>query len=175
MDVSRRLVSLLKVQVGALSKVLHSSQSSKFIPLRQSLDKLIRTVAGLDENAEQAMNKMETAFADVVAAYEKLSNLVDYRNKTVTDSSTMTDQDASSSEELMKDIQDLENELEDAQVAHNEEIEAQKLEFERQLRALRERVEHEENSKKKLQEELQTIHVSLKMIYFIVYLMISDC
>lgn len=179
MDVSRRLVSLLKVQVGALSKVLHSSQSIKFVPLRQSVDKLIRTVAGLDENAEQAMNKMEAAFADVVTAYEKLSNLVDYRNKNIVDSSTMTDQDASSSEELMKDIQDLETELEEAQVAHNEEMEFQKLEFERQLRTLRERVEHEENSRKKLQEELQTIHVSFYKTsfhyYYYYYWIISDC
>ncbi|KAE9555478.1 hypothetical protein FO519_001333 [Halicephalobus sp. NKZ332] len=160
LDVSKRLVSLLKVQVGALSKVLHSSQSTKFIPLRQSVDKLIRTVAGLDENAEQAMNSMETAFSDVVSAYEKLSNLVDYRNGNLMDSSTMTDQVASSSEDLMKDIQDLESELEEVQVAHNEEIEAQRLEFERQLRTLRERVEHEENNKKKLQEELQTIYTA---------------
>uniref|UniRef100_A0AC35G4X1 Uncharacterized protein n=1 Tax=Panagrolaimus sp. PS1159 TaxID=55785 RepID=A0AC35G4X1_9BILA len=162
LDVSKRLVSLLKVQVGALSKVLHSSQSSKFTQLRQTVDKLIRIVAGLDENIEQPIDKMETAFAEVVSAYEKLSALIDYRTTDFRDSGTMTEVEApgTSTEDLLREIQDLENELEDVQMNHNDEIEAQKLEFERQLRALKERVEHEETGRKKLQEELQTIYVS---------------
>jgi hypothetical protein len=162
LDVSKRLVSLLKVQVGALSKVLHSSQSSKFTQLRQTVDKLIRIVAGLDENIEQPIDKMETAFAEVVSAYEKLSALIDYRTTDFRDSGTMTEVEApgTSTEDLLHEIQDLENELEDVQMNHNDEIEAQKLEFERQLRALKERVEHEETGRKKLQEELQTIYVS---------------
>uniref|UniRef100_A0A914YWD5 Uncharacterized protein n=1 Tax=Panagrolaimus superbus TaxID=310955 RepID=A0A914YWD5_9BILA len=163
LDVSRRLVSLLKVQVGALSKVLHSSQSSKFALLRHSVDKLIRIVAGLDENIEQPIDKMETAFAEVVSAYEKLSSLIDYRTSECQDSGTMTEMSeipGTSTEDLLREIQDLENELEDVQVNHSEEIEAQRLEYERQLRALKERVEHEENGRKKLQEELHTIHTS---------------
>lgn len=161
LDVSRRLVSLLKVQVGALSKVLHSSQSAKFALLRHSVDKLIRVVASLDENAEQAIDKMETAFAEVVAAYEKLSSLIDYRSYDSRDTATMTETPGTSAtDDLLREIQDLENELEDSHLAHNEEIEGQKLEFERQLRHLKERVEHEENGKKRLQEELHTIHVS---------------
>lgn len=156
---------MLKIQVGALSKVLHSSQSSKFVPLRQNIDKLIRTVAGLDENTEQTMDKMEVAFNDVVAAYERLSNLIDYRNKDINEAGTMTDPTTLLSDDLIRDISDLENELEEVHLAHNEELETNKLEFERQLRTLRERIELEENSKKKLQEELQTIHVSHEQIY----------
>uniref|UniRef100_A0A7E4W4K0 PACT_coil_coil domain-containing protein n=1 Tax=Panagrellus redivivus TaxID=6233 RepID=A0A7E4W4K0_PANRE len=173
-DVSRRLVSLLKVQVGALSKVLHSSQSSKFTVLRPSVDKLIRTVANLDENAEQAIDKMENAFADVVAAYERLSSLIDYRRKDQIEAGTMTDAVetaavASSStetadgfvdEDLIREIHVLEGELEDIQLVHSDEMESQKLDFERQLRALKERVEYEEASRRKLQEELQTLNSS---------------
>lgn len=81
-------MALLKVQVGALSKVLHCSSNTKFSSLRQSVDSLIRTVAGLDENAEQAMTKMESAFEDVVIAYEKLSSLLDYRQPSTVDEGT---------------------------------------------------------------------------------------
>uniref|UniRef100_A0AC34QTP1 PH domain-containing protein n=1 Tax=Panagrolaimus sp. JU765 TaxID=591449 RepID=A0AC34QTP1_9BILA len=156
LEVSRWLVSLLKVQVGALSKVLHSSQSPKFDSLRQIVDKLIRTVAVLDENKEQTMNRMETAFDDVVAAYEKLANLIDYRGQDLIYSKSH--QLASSSEDLLKDIQDLEGELEEVQAVHNEEMEAFKIEFERQIKTLKERLGHEESSRKKLQEELSLIN-----------------
>uniref|UniRef100_A0A915DXE2 Uncharacterized protein n=1 Tax=Ditylenchus dipsaci TaxID=166011 RepID=A0A915DXE2_9BILA len=78
LEISQRLVSLLKVQVGALSKVLHSSnqQSDKLSPLRNHVDNCIRTVAALDENSQQELPKMEGAFDEVVSAYEKLSTLL---------------------------------------------------------------------------------------------------
>lgn len=43
------------------------------------------------------------------------------------------------------------------QAHHSEEIGAQRGEYERQIRQLKERIDHEEACKKKLQEELQTI------------------
>ena len=88
-ELSQRLVSLLKVQVGALSKV-HCFNNTKFASLRQLVDSLIRIVAGLNENAEQNMTKMESAFEEVVNAYEKLSILLDYRQPTTVDEGTNT-------------------------------------------------------------------------------------
>lgn len=75
--ISQRLVSLLKVQVGALSKVLHSSHmgspvNEKFQPLRKQVDGLIKTVAGIDENSSQTAKLMEKTFDEVINAYEKV-------------------------------------------------------------------------------------------------------
>uniref|UniRef100_A0A914DMB0 PH domain-containing protein n=1 Tax=Acrobeloides nanus TaxID=290746 RepID=A0A914DMB0_9BILA len=117
-ELSRRLVSLLKVQVGALSKVLHCSNNTKFASLRQLVDSLIRIVAGLDENAEQNMTKMESAFEEVVNAYEKLSILLDYRQPTTVDEGTNTENlpyEEGSNSELLQEIQDLESEIEELQ------------------------------------------------------------
>lgn len=76
-EISQRLVSLLKVQAGALSKVLHSchaggSSAERIGPLRKQVDGLIRTVAGIDENTPQTAKRMENAFDEVVSAYEKV-------------------------------------------------------------------------------------------------------
>lgn len=75
LEISQLLVALLKVQVGALSKVLHSSSHSatSFIYLRQYVDSLIRTVAGLDENVPQSVALLQDAFNDVIAAFENAS------------------------------------------------------------------------------------------------------
>lgn len=75
---------------------------------------------------------------------------------------------------MLEEIKDLELEIEQIQVlsfnfnriyiywfvqnAHGLEIQSHKDEFERQLRALRERVESEENANQKLQDELKIIH-----------------
>lgn len=74
LEISQRLVALLKVQVGALSKVLHSSSHSvtSFICLRQYVDSLIRTVASLDENSPQRIDLLQDAFNDVIAAFENV-------------------------------------------------------------------------------------------------------
>uniref|UniRef100_A0A915DWM4 Uncharacterized protein n=1 Tax=Ditylenchus dipsaci TaxID=166011 RepID=A0A915DWM4_9BILA len=50
--------------------------------------------------------------------------------------------------------------MEDLQAHHTEELEQQRVEYERQLRVLKQRMEHEEVCKRKLQEELQTISSS---------------
>jgi hypothetical protein len=63
----------LKIQIGALSKVLHSSRATSFISLRQYVDNLIRIVASLDENTPQNVDLMQNAFLDVIAAFENVS------------------------------------------------------------------------------------------------------
>uniref|UniRef100_A0A914CPR0 Uncharacterized protein n=1 Tax=Acrobeloides nanus TaxID=290746 RepID=A0A914CPR0_9BILA len=106
------------------------------------------------------MTKMESAFEEVVNAYEKLSILLDYRQPTTVDEGTNTENlpyEECSNSELLQEIQDLESEIEELQT-RGEELESQKFEYERQIKSLRERIEHEENAKRKLQEELQTIN-----------------
>uniref|UniRef100_A0A183D6R7 Myosin_tail_1 domain-containing protein n=1 Tax=Gongylonema pulchrum TaxID=637853 RepID=A0A183D6R7_9BILA len=51
----------------------------------------------------------------------------------------------------------LENELEELQAAHAEELDSVKSKFDHQLKSLRDRLEHEENRRKKAHEELQTL------------------
>lgn len=76
LEISQRLVALLKIQIGVLSKVLHSSPATSFINLRQYVDNLIRIVASLDENTPQNMNLMQDAFLEVIAAFENLSSIL---------------------------------------------------------------------------------------------------
>uniref|UniRef100_A0A183BQX1 CAP-Gly domain-containing protein n=1 Tax=Globodera pallida TaxID=36090 RepID=A0A183BQX1_GLOPA len=156
-EISQRLVSLLKVQAGALSKVLHSSHSisERIAPLRRQVDGLIRTVAGIDENVPQTAKRMENAFDEVVSAYEKLSTLL-------AGSLLEGEEDSSTSRvTLLQEIHELENEMDDMQVtSHSEEMERQRSECEHQLRLLRERVDHEEAGRKRLQTELETINTA---------------
>ncbi|VBB32955.1 unnamed protein product, partial [Acanthocheilonema viteae] len=63
-----------------------------------------------------------------------------------------------SPEDIANEVQDLENELEGLQAAHAEEMESMQSKFEYQLKLLRERLQHEENRRKKVQEELQTLN-----------------
>lgn len=65
-----------------------------------------------------------------------------------------------SKNDLIQEIQELESEIEDLQSAKAEELETQRHNFERQLKGLKERMEHEEACKRKLQEELQNIQSS---------------
>uniref|UniRef100_A0A914GXF6 PH domain-containing protein n=1 Tax=Globodera rostochiensis TaxID=31243 RepID=A0A914GXF6_GLORO len=155
-EISQRLVSLLKVQAGALSKLLHSSHSisERIAPLRRQVDGLIRTVAGIDENVPQTAKRMENAFDEVVSAYEKLGTLL-------AGSLLEGDEDSSTSRvTLLQEIHELENEMDDMQTSHSEEMERQRTECEHQLRLLRERVDHEEAGRKRLQTELETINTA---------------
>ncbi|VDK52944.1 unnamed protein product [Gongylonema pulchrum] len=58
----------------------------------------------------------------------------------------------------------MENELEELQAAHAEELDSVKSKFDHQLKSLRDRLEHEENRRKKAHEELQTLKVTYFMI-----------
>lgn len=61
-------------------------------------------------------------------------------------------------ENLKMEIRELEIEMEKMQSVHGQEIQSQKADFERQLQVLKDRVASEENSRRKLHEELQRIH-----------------
>uniref|UniRef100_A0A1I7SDS3 Protein outspread n=1 Tax=Bursaphelenchus xylophilus TaxID=6326 RepID=A0A1I7SDS3_BURXY len=133
-EISRRLVSLLKVQVGALSKVLHSTQNAtSFIYLRRYVDSLIRTVAGMDENVTQDLATMERTFEGVISAYDKLSSVIGS-----TDSSNRAENN--DGDDLRKEIQALEAEIEIIQAEHGEQLKQQLREFEKQSKILDDRI-----------------------------------
>lgn len=69
---SNYFVTLLKVQVGALSKVMHSSDNSFFLPLRQFVDNCVRIVADLDNNSAITFSDIYSAFDKVVEVYRKV-------------------------------------------------------------------------------------------------------
>lgn len=78
-ELAPRLISLLKVQIGALSKALHSSKSAgrECHTLRESLDHCTRMVARLDEIyiGQHRFSDLESLFDDVIDAYEEVLTL----------------------------------------------------------------------------------------------------
>ncbi|VBB34155.1 unnamed protein product, partial [Acanthocheilonema viteae] len=78
-QVVEQFMNLLKVQVGALSRFVHSQAGSiEYAELRQSIDQLIRRVAGLDEitQMDSKMNLIEETLNNVSEAYEQVSNFI---------------------------------------------------------------------------------------------------
>ena len=68
-----RFVSLLKVQVGALSKFLHSHPDAReFSHLRQTTDRLIRGVAALGDEKTTDLGSVETVLEQVSDAYKQV-------------------------------------------------------------------------------------------------------
>lgn len=70
-----QLISLLKVQVGALSKFVHSTANVAGLgQLRQTTDALIRTVADLDESSSKTadLHPFENAVEQVSDAYQQV-------------------------------------------------------------------------------------------------------
>lgn len=139
-------MSLLKVQVGALSKILHSTQSaSSFLYLRQYVDGLIRAVASMDENVPQELDVMERTFEGVISAYDKLSQILRQNHPAA---------NAQCDEEFRKEIRALELEIEQLNSEHGERYERRCAEFEQQLQALQERLAEREAENQRLQREL---------------------
>ncbi|KAH7727160.1 Protein kinase domain containing protein [Aphelenchoides avenae] len=62
--------------------------------------------------------------------------------------------------ELIQKICDLESDIEDLQSSKAEELQTQRCNFEQQLQDLRDRLEHEEACKRKLQKELRNVQAS---------------
>lgn len=157
-----QLISLLKVQVGALSKFVHSTANVAGLgQLRQTTDALIRTVADLDESSSKTtdLHPFENAVEQVSDAYQQLGVVLNVRRVDTTDSQTNTEEEYQPRTQNINDeVQDLENELEELQAAHADELESLRLQYEHQLKSLRERAEFEEQRRKKAQEELHTLN-----------------
>ncbi|KAK0426812.1 hypothetical protein QR680_009912 [Steinernema hermaphroditum] len=94
-QLTARLVNLLQTQVGGISKFLHSAalDRNKFAPLRPMADALIRKVAEVSMEPEEApFEQLEEIFHDVIKAYEALSSLLIVAPRVATkDSATLTE------------------------------------------------------------------------------------
>ncbi|KAI6233012.1 hypothetical protein M3Y99_00962100 [Aphelenchoides fujianensis] len=170
--------SNIEVQVNDLRNQLNETRSRlgevecendrlRALVNQQDLTHLRRclTIAEADvikqQDVPQDFELMEAAFNEVIAAYEKLSSLLEARangsdNATNTDPVLIESENAKN--ELVREIRDLEAEIEDIQHSHSREMDDQRSDFERQLRTLRERIEVEEGAKQRLQEELQNVN-----------------
>ncbi|VDK82191.1 unnamed protein product [Litomosoides sigmodontis] len=158
-QIVEQFTNLLKVQVGALSRFVHSQAGSvEYAELRQSIDQLIRRVAGLDEitQMDSKMNHIEETLNNVSEAYEQVSKVLMKTQREVQGKEIHVGHP--SSEDIAEEVQDLENELEELQATHAEEMQSMQSKFEYQLKLLRERLQHEEHRRKKVQEELQTLN-----------------
>lgn len=70
-----QFTNLLKVQVGGLSRFVHSKSSiAGFVELRHCVDQLIRRVAALDEKADFStkMDFIENILQQVLEAYRQV-------------------------------------------------------------------------------------------------------
>uniref|UniRef100_A0A1I7VMW1 PH domain-containing protein n=1 Tax=Loa loa TaxID=7209 RepID=A0A1I7VMW1_LOALO len=158
-QITEQFTNLLKVQVGALSRFVHSQTGSiEYAELRQCVDQLIRRVAGLDEvtQMDRKIDLIEETLNNVSEAYEQV-NTVLLRTQREAQQKEAHPKNPSS-EQIADEVQDLENELEELQASHTEEMESMQSKYEYQLKLLRERLQHEEHRRKKAQEELQTVN-----------------
>ncbi|KAK0426813.1 hypothetical protein QR680_009912 [Steinernema hermaphroditum] len=81
-QLTARLVNLLQTQVGGISKFLHSAalDRNKFAPLRPMADALIRKVAEVSMEPEEApFEQLEEIFHDVIKAYEAVALFIAHR------------------------------------------------------------------------------------------------
>ncbi|VDM13822.1 unnamed protein product [Wuchereria bancrofti] len=116
-QIVEQFTNLLKIQVGALSRFVHSQTGSiEYAELRQCVDQLIRRVAGLDEvtQMDSKMNLIEETLNDVSEAYEQVSKVLIRTQREVQEKEVHTEH--SSPEDIADEVQDLENELEEIQV-----------------------------------------------------------
>ncbi|VDN51767.1 unnamed protein product [Dracunculus medinensis] len=143
-QLSDRLISLLKIQVGALSKFVHSRTGDiKLVHLRNLTDALICTVAHLDASCQPInLNAISDALDQVLTAYQK--DFVNITRQSVCDP--------------VRSDSTIENEIQEIKIAHKKEIESLRHQYERQVKILRERIEYEEMRRKKAVEDLQTLN-----------------
>ncbi|MCP9264153.1 Myosin phosphatase Rho-interacting protein [Dirofilaria immitis] len=169
-QIVEQFMNLLKIQVGALSRFVHSQAGSlEYAELRQCIDQLIRRVAGLDEvtQMDNKINLIEGTLNNVSEAYEQISKMLITTQHETQEKEVYTEYP--SSEEIADEVQDLENELEEIQSlndhslstmkkTHEEMLSEQRRQYEEQIVALRE--EHAAE----LQEEKKATRMALDAV-----------
>uniref|UniRef100_A0A914WJC3 Uncharacterized protein n=1 Tax=Plectus sambesii TaxID=2011161 RepID=A0A914WJC3_9BILA len=92
-DAAARMVPMIKVQVGVLSRFVHSltaRSGADWAQFRHRVDDLIRAVAALSDNAPVDITLVESLLADISDAYERLGRLFDGFRPTTMDATTAT-------------------------------------------------------------------------------------
>lgn len=155
-----RLVSMLKVQLGALSKfnkcIGHCNSETV-----EDIERLMRLLAEIDRSSFDSKNEEEweclhRILEDTTLLFDTVSQNV--RRKIHCDAETNTEEDYySSDEEDIKQDHEWEAEVTAIKNTHQSEIESLRHHYEHQLKTLRERAEHEETSRKRAQEELMNV------------------
>uniref|UniRef100_A0A0N5BRC8 Protein outspread n=1 Tax=Strongyloides papillosus TaxID=174720 RepID=A0A0N5BRC8_STREA len=163
----RRMISLAKLQAKSLENIVSPNKGLQWYDLKVFLESLVNKINNLTVNDEKIDEKIETLFDNLIHGYEMLTEIIDPKNlpfNELKDSSTMTDDcrhvtfDQETIEaDLQAEIKELEAEIEDIQLMHNEEISAISKEYDLKVRSLKERLSEEDSTKRRLQEELQTL------------------
>uniref|UniRef100_A0AC35TUF8 PH domain-containing protein n=1 Tax=Rhabditophanes sp. KR3021 TaxID=114890 RepID=A0AC35TUF8_9BILA len=154
-----RMLNLARLQVTSLSKILLSAEGHQWFSLKQCADNIMRNVAPLDIDDGDVDNKLESIFQNISQAYGMLNDLIGGKND-VREKGVNTDgpfQNSGDEAALYAEIEELEGELEEIQKIHNDELTEISKEFESKMRQFKQRLDNEEHTKRKLQDELQAL------------------
>ncbi|KAL6731593.1 hypothetical protein Aduo_002439 [Ancylostoma duodenale] len=152
-----RLITMLRVQLTAISNITKSRLLDQNLNIREDIDELRQM---LDDVHEGDLEEIQKILEDTTVLYDQISRGIVIPSQS--DSWTMTEaaeaeSDYSDEEEDTKQDSEWQAEMTAIQNTHQSELETIRHHYEHQLKAMRERIEHEEARRRKLQEELVQI------------------
>uniref|UniRef100_A0AAF5DE92 PH domain-containing protein n=1 Tax=Strongyloides stercoralis TaxID=6248 RepID=A0AAF5DE92_STRER len=163
----KRMLNLIEIQTKSLENIITSNRGLQWYDLKAFIEAITNTTNNLSINDEKIDEKIETLFKNLIHAYGMFSEIIDSKNlpfNELKDKSTMTDEykqvkfnQETIEADLQAEIKELENELEDIQLMHCEELSAISKEYDLKICSLKERLNEEDSTKRRLQEELQTL------------------
>ncbi|CEF66900.2 Protein outspread [Strongyloides ratti] len=163
----KRMINLIEIQTKSLENIISSNRGLQWYDLKVFMEAITSTTNNLTIDDEKIDEKIETLFENLIHAYGMFSEIIESKNlpyNELKDKSTMTDDykqvtfDQESIEaDLQAEIKELEGELEDIQMIHDEELSAISKEYDLKICSLKERLNEEDSTKRRLQEELQTL------------------
>ncbi|CAD6186121.1 unnamed protein product [Caenorhabditis auriculariae] len=144
-----RLVTMLRVQLSTLSVLTRSHVLSRASELADEVDDVIQQLNDAPASDETAIAALQDVLQQVTVLFDQVSQalMMPY----LSDSWTMTEKE----DDLdVKQPNEWEAELTALKNTHQSEVESLRHHYDQQLKGTRDRAEHEEARRKKLQEEL---------------------
>ncbi|CAJ0927285.1 unnamed protein product, partial [Mesorhabditis belari] len=163
-----RLISMLKVQMGALSKFNIFLGNNGDV--RDELDELMTSLSNIDHTnkgtalGDDDWDCLQRIIEETTLLYDNVANSV--RRRRTKEATTNTEDAWISSEEEegvsdedddIKQEHEWEAELTAVKNTHQGEIESLRMHYEHQLKGVRERMEHEEMGRRRAQDELKNL------------------
>uniref|UniRef100_A0A0N4ZH29 PH domain-containing protein n=1 Tax=Parastrongyloides trichosuri TaxID=131310 RepID=A0A0N4ZH29_PARTI len=166
-ETRKKMIKLAEIQTESLSNLLSLNRGLQWYDLNVFLDEIKKNIPNLILSDEKIDENIEITFENLLHAYEMLGEIIDSKNlpySEMKDSSTMTDiskqhplNEKEIEAELQAEVEELEAELEEIQHIHNEELCAISKDYDLKIKSLKDRLNDEDQTKRRLQEELQTL------------------
>ncbi|CAJ0578407.1 unnamed protein product, partial [Mesorhabditis spiculigera] len=159
-----RLVSMLKVQMGALSKF--NAFLGNNVDVRNDLDELLTSLSNIDHSekgtqmGDDDWEELQRLVEETTLLYDNVANSI--RRKKTNEAAVNTEDEwlsdeGPSDDEDVKQEEEWEAELTALQNTHQSEIESLRMHYEHQLKGIRERLEHEEAGRRRAQDEMKNL------------------